>query len=114
MLPEPCYRLLYNPLCRQFGTRSPSDPFAPGNSIVAMEIISRIKVVGHSDYTNEYYTALLDRLGVAPVEMAHPQPSEDLLSLATLLRSVDAARDMVAFDTVISDAVRHAVGKSWQ
>ena len=114
MLPEPCYRFLYNPLCRQFGTRSPSDPFAPGNSIVAMEIISRIKVVGHSDYTSEYYTALLDRLGVAPIAMSHPKPSEDVLSLAALLRSVDAARDMVAFDTVISDAVRHAVGKSWQ
>lgn len=114
MQPEACYRFLYNPLCRQFGTRSPGDPFAPGNSIVAMEIISRIKVVGHADYTREYYAALLDRLELPPIDVPPVKPPDAVAALANQLKSVDAARDMVEFDVVISDAVRHAVGKSWQ
>lgn len=113
MLPEPCYRLLYNPLCRQFGTRSPTDPFSPGNSIVAMEIISRVKIVGHSDYTNEYSTALLDRLGVSSIDAPPLQVPPEVSALATLLKSIELAREMVNFDVVISDAVRHAVIKSW-
>jgi hypothetical protein len=39
MLPESAYRLLYNPLTRQLGTRMPEDRLHPGNSIAAIEVL---------------------------------------------------------------------------
>ncbi|MFD0938369.1 hypothetical protein [Methylobacterium trifolii] len=113
MLPEAAYHLLYNPLTRQLGTRLPDDRVHPGNSIVAIEILARVGIVGHRDYFEAFVSTLLDRLGIdEAVPAPTPIPSE-ALALAERLRSVKAVADMLVFDIAMSDAVRGSVAKGW-
>lgn len=113
MLPEPAYHLLYNPLTRQFGTRLPDDRLQPGNSIVAIEILARVGIVGHRDFFEAFATTVFDRLGIdAPVPTPDPIPA-DVLLLAERLRSLRVAQEMLVFDVAMADAVRDAVGKGW-
>ena len=113
MLPEPAYRLLYNPLTRQFGTKLPDDRLHPGNSIVAIEILARVGIVGHRDYFEAFVTSVLDRLGLdAPIPKPEPI-SQEAQDLAKRLRSIKAVEDMLLFDIAMSDAVRSSVAKTW-
>lgn len=113
MLPEGAYRLLYNPLTRQFGTKLPDDRLLPGNSIVAIEILARIGIVGHRDYFEAFAATLFDRLGVdAPIPMPAPIPTETL-ALAERLRHLKFAQEMLVFDIAMTDAVRDAVSRGW-
>jgi len=112
-MPEAAYHLLYNPLTRQLGTRMPEDRLDPGNSIIAVEILARLGLVGHRDYFDAFATTVFDRLGI---EAGLPLPTPiqtEVLVLADRLRELRIAQDMVNFDTVISDGVRASVAKNW-
>ena len=115
MLPEPAYHLLYNPLTRQLSIRNPEERVWPRSSITAVETLSRVAVVGHSDYFQAFVMTVYDRLGIeAPMPMPAPRlVSEEVLALAAQLRGLRIAREMVNFDSVITDAVRKSVAKSW-
>lgn len=113
MLPEPAYRMLYNPLTRQFSTKLPDERLTPGHSIVAIEILARVGIVGHRDYFEAFATTLLDRLGIeAPVPTPPAIPAETL-ALAERLRGLKVAQEMLVFDIAMTDAVRDAVSKGW-
>ncbi|KQO64021.1 hypothetical protein ASF22_21675 [Methylobacterium sp. Leaf87] len=113
MMPEGAYHLLYNPLARQFGTKLPNDRMTPGNSIVAIEILARVNVVGHREFYEAFATTVFDRLGVEAV-VPEPEPiPETVLALAARLRGLRAAQDMLVFDVAMADAVRDAVAKGW-
>jgi hypothetical protein len=113
MLPETAYRMLYNPLTRQFSTKLPDDRLMPGHSIVAIEVLARVGIVGHRDYFEAFAATLFDRLGVdAPVPTPEPIPTEALV-LADRLRGSKAAQEMLVFDVAMADAVRDAVSKGW-
>ncbi|KAB1074919.1 hypothetical protein [Methylobacterium planeticum] len=113
MMPLPAYNLLYNPLTRQFGTRMPDDRVHPGNSIVAIEILARVGIVGHRAFFGAFMDTLQDRLGLdLPVPVPAPVP-EEARDLAQRLRQVKAVEDMLVFDVAMSDAVRSAVSKGW-
>ena len=113
MMPEPVYRLLYNPLTRQFGTKLPDDRLHPGNSIVAIEILARVGIVGHRDHFEAFVASVLDRLGLdEPIPRPEPITTE-ARDLAERLRGVKAVEDMLLFDIAMSDAVRSSVAKNW-
>ncbi|APT30649.1 hypothetical protein MCBMB27_01358 [Methylobacterium phyllosphaerae] len=113
MLPEPAYRLLYNPLTRQLGTRMPDDRLHPGNSIAAIEILARVGIVGHKSRFPAFASTLFDRLGIAkPIPALPPVPAETM-ALAERLKAVKAVEDMIVFDVAMSDAVKASVDKSW-
>ncbi len=113
MLPEPAYYLLYNPLTRQLGTRLPDDPLNPGNSIVAIEILARVAIVGHRDYFDAFASTLFDRLGIeGPIPTPAPIPAETL-ALAERLRAVRAVDSMLVFDIAMADAVTASLAKGW-
>ena len=113
MLPEPAYHLLYNPLTRQFGTRLPDDRLHPGNSIVAIEILARVGIVGHRDYYDAFVSTVLDRLGIADaIPRPEPIPAE-VAALAQRLKGIRAVADMLVFDVAMADAVLSSVAKSW-
>ncbi|MFC6049894.1 hypothetical protein ACFPYM_18880, partial [Methylobacterium hispanicum] len=113
LLPEPAYYLLYNPLTRQLGTRLPDDPLNPGNSIVAIEILARVAIVGHRDYFDAFASTLFDRLGIAaPIPAPAPIPA-DALALAERLRAVRAVESMLVFDVAMADAVTASLAKGW-
>ncbi|CAO4170750.1 hypothetical protein CLBKND_01656 [Methylorubrum aminovorans] len=114
MMPEPAYHLLYNPLTRQLSTHVPEDRLMPGSSIIAVEVLSRIDVVGHRDYFEAFMASVFHHIGIeAPLPLPLPIPNETL-ALAELLRGMRFARDMVVYDTVLSDAVRASVSKNWE
>ena len=115
MLPEPAYHLLYNPLSRQLGTRLPDDRLHPGNSIVAIEILARLGVVGHRTYFDAFASTLFDQIGLeGAVSPPAPVPIPDAaLALAERLRAVKAVADMLVFDIAMSDAVLMSLAKSW-
>lgn len=113
LLPEPAYHLLYNPLTRQLGTRLPDDRVHPGNSIVAVEILSRIGIVGHRDSFEAFVTSMLDRLEIADTVPAPEPIPADVVDLAGRLRQVRAVDGMLTFDVIMSDAVRSSVAKAW-
>jgi hypothetical protein len=113
MLPEPAYRLLYNPLTRQLGTRMPEDRLHPGNSIVAVEVLARVEIVGHRTRFAAFASTLFDRLRInAPIPVLPPIPAETL-ALAERLKAVKAVEEMIVFDSVLSDIVKESVGKHW-
>ena len=113
MLPEPAYRLLYNPLTRQLGTRMPEDRLHPGNSIAAIEILARVDIVGHKARFPAFASTLFDRLGITtPIPALPPIPPETQ-ALAQRLKTVKAVEEMVVFDVAMSDAVKASVDKSW-
>ena len=113
MLPESAYRLLYNPLTRQCGTKLPDDRLHPGNSIVAIEVLSRVGIVGHRSYFKAFMTTLFDHLGIqAPAPTPEPIP-EPVRALAERLRATKVAQEMLVFDIAMSDAVLNAVSKGW-
>ncbi len=113
LLPEPAYRLLYNPLTRQLGTRMPDDRLHPGNSIAAIEILARVGIVGHKSRFPAFASTLFDRLGIAkPIPALPPVPAETM-ALAERLKAVKAVEDMIVFDVAMSDAVKASVDKSW-
>ena len=116
MLPETAYHLLYNPLTRQLGTRLPDDRVHPGNSIVAIEILARLGVVGHRTYFEAFASTLFDQIGLegtVPVPAPVPIPNE-ALALAERLRAVKDVADMLVFDIAMSDAVLLSLAKSWE
>ena len=115
MLPEQAYHLLYNPLSRQLGTRLPDDRLHPGNSIVAIEILARLGVVGHRTYFDAFASTLFDQIGLeGGVPLPAPVPiSDEALALAERLRAVKAVADMLVFDIAMSDAVLMSLAKSW-
>lgn len=113
MLPEPAYHLLYNPLTRQFGTKLPDDRLHPGNSLVAIELLARIGIVGHRAFFEAFVTTLFDRLGI---DAAVPVPapiSAEAVALAERLRGLKFAQEMLVFDVAMTDAVLNAVSKGW-
>ena len=86
----------------------------PGSSIIAVEVLSRIDVVGHRDYFEAFMASVFHHIGIeAPLPLPLPIPNETL-ALAELLRGMRFARDMVVYDTVLSDAVRASVSKNWE
>lgn len=113
MLPESAYRLLYNPLTRLLGTRFPEDRILPANSIIAVEVLSRVSIVGHRDYFEAFAATVFDRLGIdAPVPSPTPIAPE-AYALADRLRSLRDVQDFLNFDIVMSEAIRKSVAKSW-
>jgi len=114
MLPEPAYRLLYNPLTRQLGTRMPEDPLFPGHSIAAIEVLARIGIVGHHGRFEAFASALMDRLGLSGPTPPAPLASPETLALADRLRGVKAVQEMLVFDVALSDAVKDTIDKSWK
>ena len=85
----------------------------PGNSIVAIEILARVNVVGHREFYEAFATTVFDRLGVEAV-VPEPEPiPETVLALAARLRGLRAAQVMLVFDVAMADAVCDAVAKGW-
>ncbi|KQP41548.1 hypothetical protein ASF49_16735 [Methylobacterium sp. Leaf104] len=113
MLPEPAYRLLYNPLTRQLGIRMPDDNLGPGNSIVAIEVLARIDVIGHASRYDAFVATLFDRIGVEPKVVTPPGVSDRTLALADRLRGVREATEMIVFDRAIAEAVENSVARVW-
>lgn len=113
MLPEQAYHLLYNPLTRQLGTRVPEDRVGPGISILAVETLARIGLVGHRDYFEAFVESIFDRLGIQAEIPVPTAISTEARALAGRLRELGPARDMVNFDEVLSDGVLRSVSKSW-
>ena len=113
MIPEPAYHLLYNPLTRQLSTHVPEDRIIPASSIIAVEILSRIGLVGHRDYFEAFMASAFHHLEIdAPVPLPLPIPNETL-ALAERLRGMRFLESWVEFDMVLSDAVRASVAKNW-
>lgn len=113
MMPEPAYHLLYNPLTRQLSTMVAEDRIAPANSIIAVEILSRMGLVGHRDYFEAFMASVFHRHGIeAPIPLPLPIPNETL-ALAERLRKLRFLQSWVEFDVVLSDAVRASVAKNW-
>ncbi len=114
MLPESAYRLLYNPLIRQLATRMPEDRLFPGHSIAAIEVISRVGIVGHRERFDAFASSLIDRLGLdIPVPVAPDLPNE-IADLADRLRSVKGVQEMLVYDVALTDAVKDTVDKIWK
>lgn len=113
MLPESAYRLLYNPLTRQLGTRMPDDRLHPGNSIAAIEVLSRVGIVGHKARFGAFARTLFDQLGLDVPLPSIPGPSDAVRDLAQQLRTIRAVDEMLVFDVAISDAVQDIVDKHW-
>ncbi|MEL6065087.1 MULTISPECIES: hypothetical protein [unclassified Methylobacterium] len=113
MMPEPAYRLLYNPLTRQLGTRMPEDRLHPGNSIAAIEVLSRVGIVGHKTRFEAFARTLFDQLYIdAPLPVL-PEPPAAVRDLAQQLRTLRPVEEMLVFDVAISDAVKDIVDKHW-
>ncbi|MCJ2073132.1 hypothetical protein MKK75_30845 [Methylobacterium sp. J-030] len=113
MLPEPAYRLLYNPLTRQLGTRMPEDRLHPGNSIAAIEVLSRVGIVGHKARFGAFARSLFDQLELDVPLPDMPSPPDSVRDLAQQLRTIRAVDEMLVFDIAISDAVKDIVDKHW-
>lgn len=113
MLPEPAYHFLYNPLTRQLGTRVPNDRLHPGNSIAAIEVLSRVGIVGHTTRYRAFASTLLDRIGLDLPVPERPEPAAEVLDLAERLRAVRPVDDMLVFDVAMSDAVKASIDKNW-
>jgi hypothetical protein len=113
MLPEQAYRLLYNPLTRQLGTRMPEDRLYPGNSIAAIEVLARIGIVGHHTRFDAFASTLFDRLGLEGPAPAAPTLPPETRALADRLRGVKAVQEMLVFDIALTDAVKDTVDKIW-
>ena len=113
MLPELAYRLLYNPLTRQLGTRMPEDRLHPGNSIAAIEVLSRVGIVGHKARFRAFARTLFDQLGLDVPPPDLPEPSAAVCDLAQHLRGIRAVDEMLVFDIAISDAIKDIVDKHW-
>jgi len=114
MLPEAAYRLLYNPLIRQLATRMPEDRLFPGHSIAAIEVISRVGIVGHRERFEAFASTLFDRLGLDIPLPAAPALPADALALADRLRAVKAVQEMLVYDIALTDAVKDTVDKIWK
>ncbi|GEP11891.1 hypothetical protein MMMDOFMJ_1885 [Methylobacterium gnaphalii] len=113
MLPQEAYRLLFNPLTRVLATRLPDDRIFPANSIIAVEVLARIGIVGHRNYYEAFAATVFDRLEiVAPPPSPSPIPAE-ILAFAERLRGIKAAVDFLVFDEVISRSVQDAVARNW-
>lgn len=113
MMPETVYHLLYNPLTRLLGTRLPDDRVNPGNSIVAIEILARIGIVGHRDYFAAFCSTLFDQAGIDEAVPAPSPIAPEALALAERLRKIKAVEPMLVFDIAMADAVISSVAKSW-
>lgn len=113
MLPEPAYHLLHNPLTTQLGTRAPDERIGPAKSILAVEMLARVGLVGHRNYFAAFMESVLDRLGIVAEVPEPPRVAEEIQALADRLRGLSAARDMVNFDEVICDGVLRSVVKGW-
>lgn len=113
LLPEPAYRLLYNPLTRQLGTRMPEDRLHPGNSIAAIEVLSRVGIVGHKARFGAFARTLFDQLELDRPPPDLPEPPAAVRDLAQNLRSIRAVEEMLVFDVAISDAVKDIVDRHW-
>lgn len=114
MLPEPAYRLLYNPLIRQLATRMPEDRLFPGHSISAIEVIARVGIVGHHERFEAFASTLFDRLGVDIPVPAPPALTAETVALAERLRAVRGVQDMLIYDVALTDAVKDTVDKIWK
>ena len=114
MLPEPAYHLLYNPLTRQLSTHVPDDRIVPASSIIAVEVLARIGIVGHRDYFEAFMATVFHNLNIdAPVPLPLPI-ANGTLELAERLRGLRFIREWLEFDMVLSDAVHASVSKNWQ
>ena len=113
MLPESAYRLLYNPLTRQLGTRMPEDRLHPGNSIAAIEVLSRVGIVGHKERFGAFARTLFDQLGLELPLPEIPEPSAAVRDLAQHLRAIRAVEEMLVFDVATSDAIKDIIDKHW-
>lgn len=114
LMPEKCYYLLYNPLCRQFGTSTPGERFSPAHSITAMEVISRSNVVGHSNFFEAFYETLTYQLGIDDTVPVLLPIENEIRYLSKQLQSNKVAQSMVSFDVAISDAVSQLVESNWR
>lgn len=113
MLPEPAYHFLYNPLTRQLGTRVPEDRLHPGNSIAAIEVLSRVGIIGHRTRFSAFASTLFDRLGLDLPVPDLPEPATEVIELAERLRAIRPVDEMLVFDVAMSDAVKVSVDKGW-
>lgn len=114
LMPEAAYRLLFNPLVRQLGTRMPEDRLYPGNSIAAVEVLARIGVVGHHARFDAFASMFIDRLGLdIPLPVIAP-PRPEILDLAKRLRTVKAVDEMLVFDVALVDMVQATIDKIWK
>lgn len=114
MLPEPAYRLLYNPLIRQLATRMPEDKLFPGHSISAIEVIARVAIVGHHERFDAFASTLFDRLELDLPIPAAPEIPAETVALAERLRAVKAVHEMIVYDIALTDAVKDTVDKIWK
>jgi hypothetical protein len=91
----------------------PDDNLGPGNSIVAIEVLARLDVVGHASRYNAFTATLFDRIGVEPKAVTRPPVSDGVLALAGRLRGIREATEMIVFDKAIADAVENSVARVW-
>lgn len=114
MLPEPAYHLLFNPLTRQLSTHMPDDRIVPASSIIAVEVLSRVGIVGHRDFFEAFMASVFHHLKIdAPIPLPLPI-ANGTLELAERLRGLRFLREWLEFDMVLSDAVRASVAQNWQ
>ncbi|GJE28587.1 hypothetical protein [Methylobacterium organophilum] len=112
-MPEEVYHFLYNPLTRQLGTRGFDERVTPGSSIIAVEVLARVGVVGHFNYHRAFLSTLFDQNGITADPPDPPRLRPAILALADLLKTIKVATDMVDFDSVLSDLVLRSVAKGW-
>jgi hypothetical protein len=112
-LPEAAYHQLANPLTRQLGTKQSGGTVEAEHAAVAIEVLSRVQVVGHAAHYDAFIATLFDHLGVEAPPVEPDLPSPDVLATAEALREDGAAEFLVTHDLRLSEAVSDIIGKQW-
>lgn len=112
-LPEAAYRHLADPLTRQLGTKQAGGTVGADHTAVAVEVLSRIDVVGHAAYQEAFLATLFDRLETAMPEIEATRPPPEVLAAAQALREDGEAAFLIANDLRLSEAVSDIIGKQW-
>ncbi len=113
MLPEPAYRLLFNPLMRQLGTRMPRTASipetrsrrsrsSPGSGSSAITTASRLRC------------DLVRPPGPGHPDPVHPRPRAGGSRSGKRARSGRAVDEMLVFDIAMTDMVKATVDKIWK
>lgn len=112
-LEGPAFDLLCNPVTRQFGCSEKTDEIANPQYANALEEISHLTVIGHSDHYEAFVDSLSGTIGcdIGAVEAPSGLPGEEELALT--LSRLKPAQELVGYDVMLAEAVEQAVREQW-
>lgn len=112
-LPETVYRQLANPLTRQLGTKQAGGSVEAEHAAVAIEVLSRVDVVGHTAHYDAFLATLFDHLGTAAPAIEPDVASPEVLAAAEALRADGEAEFLIDHDLRLSETVADIIAKQW-